>query len=61
MADTCSICLEEIKSQKFELPCKHKFHIFCFAKYVISNHWNGEDNAYKDTDKSNEINKNTIM
>jgi phage FluMu protein Com len=47
MASICPICLETDNISKYDLPCKHSFHIHCIAKYIISNHWNSEDNVYK--------------
>ena len=50
MTSLCPICLETDNDNKCSLPCKHIFHIHCMAKYIICNHWNGEDNAYKNND-----------
>lgn len=31
----CSICLDPIRIEKLYItPCKHKFHVKCFAKYI---------------------------
>ena len=39
LMDTCSICLEEIKSNHITktLSCNHKFHFCCFKKLVYHN------------------------
>ncbi len=34
----CSICLEQIESNKYITQCKHIFHTSCFAQFIVKNY-----------------------